>query len=295
MFHFPSITHTQRHAQLEKLNNMLCHDALLLPSARTVFLIIIVLSVVLFPYSSASSLDSFMYVGCSQIKYSPGSPYESNVNSILASLVNSASISSFNNFKISLPGSTQTDVVYGLFQCRGDLINPECHHCVANAVSRLSTFCVGTSGGALQLVGCFVKYDNTSFLGAQDKTLVSNKCGPSIGYDSDLLTRRDAVLAYLTGGGQYFRIGGSEKVQGMVQCMQDLSINECQDCLSEAIQRLKFECGSSPWGDMFLGKCYARYSERGYSSKSDRQLRYHRWWFAVCVFTFSLIFVLVLF
>ncbi|KAL0446478.1 UNVERIFIED_CONTAM: Plasmodesmata-located protein 7 [Sesamum latifolium] len=273
------------------------HEAYLLSSAPNlaVFLTTIVLSVVLFPCSSASSLDSFIYVGCSQTKYSPGSPYESNLNSVLASLVNSASISTFNSFKISLPGSTQADVVYGLYQCRGDLSSPECHHCVANAVTRLSTYCVGTSGGALQLEGCFVKYDNTPFLGAQDKTVVSNKCGPSIGYDSDMLARRDAVLAYLTGGGQYFREGRSEKVQGMVQCVQDLSMNECQDCLSEAIQRLKSECGSSPWGDMFLGKCYARYSGSGYSSESSEQLHRRRGWFTVCAFTFSLIFVLMLF
>ncbi|KAL0326678.1 UNVERIFIED_CONTAM: Plasmodesmata-located protein 7 [Sesamum angustifolium] len=276
---------------------MNCQEAYLLPSPPNiaVFLTTIVLPLVLFPYSSASSLDSFIYVGCSQTKYSPGSPYESNVNSVLASLVNSASISSFNSFKISLPGSSQADVVYGLYQCRGDLTTPECHHCVASAVTRLSTFCVATSGGALQLEGCFVKYDNTPFLGAQDKTVVSKKCGPSIGYESDMLARRDAVLAYLTGGGQYFREGGSGKVQGMVQCIQDVSMNECQDCLSEAIQRLKSECGSSPWGDMFLGKCYARYSGSGYSSESGEQLRHRRGWFTVCAFTFSLIFVLMLF
>ncbi|KAK4430326.1 Plasmodesmata-located protein 6 [Sesamum alatum] len=272
------------------------------PNLTVFFIIILLISALLFPYSSASSMESFIYVGCSQIKYNPGSPYESNLNSILASLVNSASISTFNNFKISLPGSTPADVVYGLFQCRGDLTNPQCHHCVANAVTRLTTFCVGTSAGALQLDGCFVKYDNTSFLGAQDKTVVSNKCGPSIGYDSDLLTRRDAVLAYLTGdgGGQYFRVGRSEEVQGMVQCVQDLSMNECQDCLSEAIQRLKSECGSSDWGDMFLGKCYARYSagRTGYYSSESGEQRHHRrrrWWFTVCAFTFSLLFVLMLF
>lgn len=259
-------------------------------SALWVFLIITVLS--LFPNLSASSLESFIYVGCTQLKYNPGTPYESNVNSILASLVNSASISNFNNFKISLPGSTQSDVVYGLFQCRGDLSNSDCHGCVANAVTRLGTFCVSASGGALQLDGCFVKYDNTSFLGVEDKTVVSNKCGPSIGYDSDLLTRRDAVLAYLTGGGQYFRVGGSGKVQGMVQCIQDLSMNECQDCLSEAIQRLKTECGTSPWGDMFLAKCYARYSESGaYSSKSGKLHHRGWWWFMahVLFIFFSLI------
>ncbi|KAL0446738.1 UNVERIFIED_CONTAM: Plasmodesmata-located protein 6 [Sesamum latifolium] len=189
-----------------------------------------------FAVPSSSSLDSFIYVGCSQLKYSPGTAYESNVNSILSSIVNSASFSNFNNFKISLPGSAPGDVVYGLFQCRGDLSNSNCHDCVSNAVTRLGTSCGGASGGALQLEGCFV---------------------------------RDAVLAYLAAGGQFFRVSGAGRVQGVAQCVQDLSVGECQDCLSEAIQRLKSECGSSAWGDMFLGKCYARYSERGYSSKSE--------------------------
>ncbi|KAL8531909.1 hypothetical protein ACS0TY_008494 [Phlomoides rotata] len=217
---------------------------------------------------STCAIDSFIYVGCSQLKYNSGTPYESNVNSILTSVVNSASSSNFNNFKISLPGSTSNDVVYGLFQCRGDLTSSDCHTCIAGAVSRLGSTCLGASGGVLQLEGCFVRYDNTSFLGVEDKTVVSDKCGPLIADDSDLMNRRDATLANLMAGLQFFRVGGSGKLQGLAQCVQDLSSSECQDCLSEAIQRLKTQCGSSSWGDMFLAKCYARYSERGYSSKT---------------------------
>lgn len=219
--------------------------------------------------AGGSTLDSFVYVGCSQLKYNAGTPYESNVNSILTSIVNSASYANYNNFKISLPGSTPNDVVYGLFQCRGDLSSSDCHQCVSEAVSRLGATCAGASGGALQLEGCFVRYDNTSFVGAPDKTVVSDKCGPLMSDDSDVMTRRDAVLSYLEAGGQYFRVSGSAKVQGVAQCVQDLSVSECQDCLSEAIQRLRTQCGSSSWGDMFLAKCYARYSERGYTSKNE--------------------------
>lgn len=136
-------------------------------------------------------------------------------------------------------------------------------------MSQLGTLCVDTSGGAWQLDGCLVRYDNVSFLGVADKSIVLKKCGPSIGYDYDALTRRDAVMGYLAAGGQYFRVGGSGNVQGMIQCVQDLSTSECQDCVSEAIGRLKNECGTSSWGDMFLAKCYARYSERGHHSGSD--------------------------
>ncbi|XP_059649693.1 plasmodesmata-located protein 6-like [Cornus florida] len=225
------------------------------------------LTISILVHPSNSAIDSFVYGGCSQLKYAHGTPYESNVNSILASLVNSASTSNYNSFKISVPGSSQNDIVYGLFQCRGDLTNSDCRECVAHSVSQIGIVCPDSTGGALQLDGCLVKYDNTPFLGAEDKTVVMKKCGPSIGLDSS--ARSDALLAYLTAGGQFFRVGGSGNAQGMAQCVQDLSLSECQDCLTEAIGRLRNECGSSAWGDMFLAKCYVRYSERGDYSKSD--------------------------
>ncbi|KAL6969996.1 hypothetical protein U1Q18_029705 [Sarracenia purpurea var. burkii] len=231
--------------------------------------------------SSSSSTQPFLYVGCSQLKYAHGTAYESNVNSLLTSLVNSASICTFNNFKISVPGSGPNDVVYGLFQCRGDLQNSTCRDCVARAVSQLGVLCVDSTGGGLQLEGCFVKYDRNPFLGVEDKTVVLKKCGPSIGYDSDALTRFDAVMDYLAAGGQFFRVGGSGKVQGMAQCVQDLSVGLCQDCLSEAIGQLKSNCGSAAWGDLFLGKCYARFSARGDYSKGSEKSHRRRWWFGV--------------
>ncbi|XP_060186558.1 plasmodesmata-located protein 7 [Lycium barbarum] len=210
---------------------------------------------------SDSSVDGFIYGGCSQIKYSPSSPYESNLNSLLTSLVNSATYSSYN--KYSIVGSTQQDMINGLYQCRGDLSMPECATCLARSVSQLTELCPQTCGGAVQLQGCFVKYDNSSFLGSEDKTVVMKKCGPSNGFDLDEMGRRDAVLGSLMGGNGLYRVGGSKDVQGMAQCVGDLSMSQCQDCLYEAIGRLKKECGGGVYGDMFLGKCYARYTTSG--------------------------------
>ncbi|XP_050226442.1 plasmodesmata-located protein 7 [Mercurialis annua] len=215
----------------------------------------------LFNLSSSSSTDSFVFGGCTQQVYTPDSPYESNINSLLTSLVNSATYTSYNNFTIM--GSTPQDIVYGLFQCRGDLSMPDCATCVARAVSQLGSLCSNTCGGALQLQGCYVKYDNSTFLGVEDKTVVLKKCGPSIGYDTDSMTIRDAVLTGLVRTGGPYRVGGSGQVQGLAQCVGDLSIGECQDCLSEAIGRLKSDCGTAVYGDMFLAKCYARYSTGG--------------------------------
>ncbi|KAE8719635.1 hypothetical protein F3Y22_tig00109936pilonHSYRG00054 [Hibiscus syriacus] len=164
-----------------------------------------------------SATDTFVYGGCSQLKFISGSPYEYNVNSILTSLVNSAMFTSYNNFTAPGSGSASQDTVYG----------------------------------------------------AEDKTVLVRRCGPFILTSSDVLARRDAVLGYLgASDGTYkpFRIGGSGDVQGVAQSVGDLSPSECQDCLSEAIGRLKTDCAAAKWGDMYLAKCYARYSEGGYHS-----------------------------
>ncbi|XP_057442007.1 plasmodesmata-located protein 7-like isoform X2 [Lotus japonicus] len=216
----------------------------------------------LFPSILASSSTSlYLYGGCTQCMYTPNSPYESNLDSLLTSLVNSATYSSYNNFTIL--GSTQQDAIYGLYQCRGDLAMPDCASCVARAVTRAGDVCRQACGGAVQLEGCYVKYDNATFLGVEDKAVVLKKCGPSVGYNPEAMGSRDAVLAGLLGSSGPFRIGGSGGVRGMAQCTGDLSGGECQDCVSEAISRLKGDCGTADYGDMFLGKCFARYSVGG--------------------------------
>ncbi|KAL8550156.1 hypothetical protein ACS0TY_008833 [Phlomoides rotata] len=224
--------------------------------------ILALISLHLFFFTLASSFaDTFLYGGCSPIKYSPGSPYESNLNSLLTSLVNSATYSSYNKYTIM--GSIPQDVVYGLYQCRADLSMPDCATCVAQAVTQLGPLCRQTCGGAVQLEGCFVKYDNATFIGVEDKTVAMKKCGPSDGFNADQMGRRDGMLAGLNGAGGMYRVGGSEDVHGVAQCVGDLSTGQCQDCVAEAIRRLKAECGGAVFGDMFLAKCYARYTTSG--------------------------------
>ena len=79
------------------------------------------------------------------------------------------------------------------------------------------------------------------------------------------------MLGSVGGASGPFRVGGSGDVEGVAQCVGDLSASECQDCLAEAIGRLKSDCGTAVYGDMFLGKCYARYTTGGAHvySKSD--------------------------
>ncbi|CAI9296939.1 unnamed protein product [Lactuca saligna] len=217
----------------------------------------------LFSVLSISAANSIIYVECSQLYFTMATSYESHINSLFTSLSESSSISNFNKFQICPPGYSQSDVVYGLYQCRGDVSSTTCRDCVANSLSQLKTSCPMSVGGQIQSEGCFVKYNNTSFFGVEDKMEMSKSCGPSVVYNMQALNRIDDALAYLTAGnGQYFRKGAFENVQGVAQCVQDLTVSECEDCLLEARARLRSECETSSWGNMYLGKCFIRYTDQ---------------------------------
>ncbi|MQL75518.1 hypothetical protein Taro_007880 [Colocasia esculenta] len=237
----------------------------------SIFLFLFLLSCTLLR-SLADDTTSFVYAGCSQLKYVAGTPYQYNINSLFASLANSAGFTPFANFTSSLASPAAT--VYGLYQCRGDLTIPDCESCVKSCITQLSSLCSSSCGGALQLQGCFVRFGNESFLGQQDKTVLYRKCGPGAGnYDGDLMGMRDSVLAALAASaGGPFRVGRAGYMEGMAQCVGDLGARECDDCLAEASNQLRSSCGLAVSGEVYLGKCYAKYYSHGgygYGSHSD--------------------------
>lgn len=211
---------------------------------------------------SYSSNFLFIYGGCSPIKYDPSSSYQANLNSLFTTLLNSATSAPYDKYAINVPSPSPT--LFGVYQCRGDVSISDCASCIRSAVSQIGIVCLDACGGTVQLDGCYIRYDNVSFFGAQDKTLVLKKCGPPTGrYDTDMLSRRDEVLTSLSAGNGLYRVGSVGYVSGVAQCVGDLDGGQCSDCLGEAVERLRGGCGWSVWGDVYLGKCYARYIAGG--------------------------------
>ncbi|CAM8926670.1 unnamed protein product [Rhodiola kirilowii] len=208
---------------------------------------------------SSDPADQYIYGGCSSVKYTGDASYATSLDNMLTSIANSATFQAYNNFTIG--SSNPQQVIYGLYQCRGDISMPDCAICVQQAVSQFHLICHQNCGGVIQLEGCFVKYDNATFIARQDKDIVLRKCGPSPDdYTSDQREQRDGVLAGLLNSGQPYRASGAEDIQSVAQCIGDLSPSQCQDCVTEAIQKVKQECFMASYGDMFLGKCYVRYT-----------------------------------
>lgn len=206
----------------------------------------------------------FMYAGCSQEKYQPNSPFQTNYNSLLTSILTSSSQALYNNFALGNDTSTSSEsTIYGLYQCRGDLKLMECSKCVQSAVSQVGLVCPYTYGASLQLDACLVRYEHVDFLGKLDTSLRFKKCSKSVSNDVEFFRRRDDVLADMQSA-IGFRVSVSGLVEGFAQCVGDLSAVDCGSCLSEAVVKLKTLCGSAEAADVFLGQCYARYWASGY-------------------------------
>lgn len=122
----------------------------------------------------SQAYNAFIYGGCSQEKYQPdpSSPVVSSINSFLASAVSSSSLALYNSFVMEngtsvLPGAA----IYGLYQCRGDLKIPECTGCIRGAASQIGLVCPYSYGAALQLEGCYIRYEHVNFIGQLDTSL----------------------------------------------------------------------------------------------------------------------------
>ncbi|XP_020584671.1 cysteine-rich repeat secretory protein 12-like [Phalaenopsis equestris] len=203
--------------------------------------------------STADDATSFIYAGCSQPKYTPNSPYQYNVESLLSSLANSASFSSYSNFTSSSPA------ISALFQCHPHLSPSSCSSCIRSALSLLPSFCPSAASATLQLHSCYLRYGNDSFLSLPDTSLLYKICSSPVDSPFDSLDSRDRALSSLSGGGSY-REGTAGGVRAEAQCVGDLSGDQCSSCVRAAAAQGRAACGGAAAGGGDLGKWYIRYS-----------------------------------
>ncbi|CAI8612171.1 unnamed protein product [Vicia faba] len=224
-------------------------------------------------HSYPSRTHITIYASCSQEKYQPNTPFESNLNSFLSSVASSSSEVTYDSFAIGNDTSTAQPygAVYGLYQCRGDLHPLDCSKCVGRSVNQIGLVCPYSLGASLQFEGCYVRYEHSGdFLGKLDTGIRFKKCSKGVSSDVEFFRRRDDVLEDLqTANG--FRVSSSGLVQGFAQCLGDLSVTDCSTCLVDAVGKLKSLCGSAAAADVFLGQCYARYWASGYYDERDSQ------------------------
>lgn len=76
---------------------------------------------------------------------------------------------------------------------------------------------------------------------------------------------RDAALGTVQASSGAYRVGGAGYVQAESQCVGDLDVKECSECVTFAVSQARSACAYASAGEVYLGKCYTRYwANNGY-------------------------------
>ncbi|KAG5152970.1 hypothetical protein JHK84_029442 [Glycine max] len=194
--------------------------------------------------------------------YLPNTPFQTNLNLLLSSLVSSATL--HDGFH-----RTTIDDVKGLFLCRGDATPSACHDCVTAAAKNITDLCPNQTESIIWYDHCMLRYSNSSIL---------NNIVPSFGLgnepsvpDSDH-TRFNDVLAPTLNDAAREAVNSSKKfatkeanftssmkLYTLAQCTPDLSTSECNTCFASSIGAFPNCCDGKRGARVLLPGCSVRY------------------------------------
>jgi hypothetical protein len=232
---------------------------------------------------------TFVYAGCSPSRYAPNTAFESNLNSLLASMASAASSgATYNSFTSGAGGEALaaaadgavSSAAYGLYQCRGGLRPGECSSCVRDTVARLGAVCANARAASLQSDGCLVRYGARDLVGrAADTSVAYRRCSAGTSSDAGFLSARGAVLSELQQGVENttaaassggYKVSASGPVRGVAQCLGGIPASQCAACVSQAVAQLGGTCGAALAADVDLVQCSVRYWANSNSYRSSQ-------------------------
>ncbi|KAI9395740.1 hypothetical protein POPTR_004G023788v4 [Populus trichocarpa] len=199
--------------------------------------------------------------------YLDNSPFQNNLETLMASLSSNASVSKIFNTSTGI----DPDRVYAQYMCLNYVTNESCRTCVAAASQDIRQLCPGDKEAVVWGDLCQLRYSNQRFLGHLDVSgnipqynaknisnpehlsLVVNKTLSSLikkaAFDSsaNMYATRDEPFT------------DSDSFFSLVQCSTDLSPNDCYTCLEVAIKNVTTCCYFSRGARVLSRSCYLRY------------------------------------
>ncbi|KAI5679904.1 hypothetical protein M9H77_01131 [Catharanthus roseus] len=188
-----------------------------------------------------------------------------NIDNLLAELV--STINTQDGFTIVSKGENE-DQVYGLAQCRGDIISKDCLTCIQDASKEIRKRCPDQSDARIWYDYCFLRYDNKKFFGQSYTSFgiilynLRNVTEPDV-FNKELGTSIDKIRsealnkkAFATGKS---KISNFINLYALVQCTRDLSQLSCAQCLAAAIANFPRVCKDKEGCQVLYSSCYVRY------------------------------------
>lgn len=225
-------------------------------------------------FHTASANDNFFDCSSSD-HYVTGSVFESNLNNLLSSLLTKALSNS--GFSEGYSGM-DSDQVFGLMMCYPDCTLTDCVFCLEYAVSIYNTKdrpCANSATTVIFYGQCLVRYGRKNFTTIIDTSINPNCIANGANMTNQTQTTRSLpqmmerlrpVVPYAPLMSANSTIAGTN-IAGVIQCTRDLSPQDCNKCIGDALTLAK-NC-SRDWnaqGMKIVGlSCYVRYDSVPYT------------------------------
>ncbi|XP_074272074.1 cysteine-rich receptor-like protein kinase 25 [Silene latifolia] len=227
---------------------------------------------------------------CSAKFFDLNSSYKDNLNTLLSTLSLNSNQSNNNGYYATNTSSLgsrsiNSEIIYGLYICEGDISSKECNECVSVATQNISKVdCPFDKSAVIWYNKCMVRYSNVSFLGIVDESVslpyrnledVSTDAQAYMEKAGEVLQSLAAQVSNptsaMTGDKRYFGTQVAQvkdsiiSVYTMVQCTPDLAPLDCQKCLQIITNDSPTKCGRSKGCRMLNPSCNLRYEQYGFS------------------------------
>ncbi|PHT61033.1 hypothetical protein T459_35121 [Capsicum annuum] len=154
--------------------------------------------------------------------------------------------------------------ILGLFQCRNDLSYNECHICTNSLMDIYSHFCGGRIPSRVQLYGCYLDYKLEEEKEIFKLQMLQKVCSKKKAKSRRFLEEMSYAFAQIESCGMNNENGFCGLNYGnfhvITQCVGNLGVCDCGECVNKAIRIVQDECGYSLSGEIYLDGCYLSYN-----------------------------------
>ncbi|XP_058769619.1 cysteine-rich receptor-like protein kinase 10 [Vicia villosa] len=199
---------------------------------------------------------------------------KSNLNVLLSSLVTNATKGGA-DFYSTFMGLGTTNVVNGVFLCRGDVNSTMCQNCVTTAATDITRLCPNKTESIIWYDECMLRYTNRYFSPTSivpranlndDKNIATFNLDT---FNGLLLSFLDTLAAeaansltakqFATGEEIFDFRKSNSSVYGLAQCVTGLTNVQCEECLVNASRTLLTCCEGKQGARALLAWCNIRY------------------------------------
>ncbi|KAL2330233.1 hypothetical protein Fmac_017814 [Flemingia macrophylla] len=178
------------------------------------------------------------------VNYTANSAYRTNLNTLLSTLTSNTQI---NYGFYNLSYGENTDKVYAIGLCRGDVKPDKCRTCLNSSTLNLRQLCPNQKEAVKWEEKCILRYSNRSIFRTMEiypnYAMNNEDNATDVDESHKVLGELLTSLRDKTASGDSRRkyatdtaiVANSETIYGLMQCTPDLSSQECGDCLNWTI------------------------------------------------------------